>query len=443
MHGEADGCPLRAASASHARRPLHACRLTDPAVVFPAIPTSASVGVRTGLGSAVPELTEVALASMFALVWCVAQRFRRTSELRTVGHSSVFGRTFWQRRRDADRAIGLSLPHSLILGAGPDITFDVEQLGRAAAPKYRVAAVVFSDGLLESDAVTASGLPLTNWNNAVTDAIALANADVVILASHPGDGGEFVRALFWRLETSPAELVAPSCLDSVDRSRTRCHTAKGLPLLHVSTPTLSGGKHRVTRATVILLSGFALLVLALAFGVIALLMRRDSESAVFFRQERVGVDVTRFSMIKFRSMAMIAEVDIAALLEKDESDGVLLTTQADPRVTRIGSVQPPYSLDELPQIRNISVRKLSIVGSRLPLVREVEQFDDRVPRRRYIKPGLTGTGQLGGRSDLSWDESIRLNLRHVENCSVLGDQRIMRRTVGVVIEPVRGVLASA
>jgi exopolysaccharide biosynthesis polyprenyl glycosylphosphotransferase len=272
--------------------------------------------------------------------------------------------------------------------------------------------------------------------SAVTDAIAVANADVVILASHPGDGGEFVRTLSWRLESSQAELVLAWCLDSVDRSRVRFDTVDGLPLMHVATPTFSGGKHHTKRAMDIVLSGIALLFLAPLFGVIALLIRRDSAGPVFFRQERVGVDGTRFSMVKFRSMSVTAEADLAALLEQNEGNGLLFKLRSDPRVTRVGSVLRRYSLDELPQLWNIFVGHMSIVGPRPPLVREAEQYDDRLQRRLYIKPGLTGAWQVGGRSDLSWEESIRLDLNYVENWSLLGDLRIMWRTIGVVIGPV-------
>ncbi len=476
---EAGGRTATAASASWARRQVHACQLTDFVVVLVAVAASVGFGAVTQLGSITAWATEVALAVVFALVWFVALRVRRTSELRTVGSSSelgrvavatlavfgllavvngfvqldglraylivgfptgllllVVGRTFWQRRLDADRAIGLSLPRALIVGAGPDINFLAEQLSRTAAPKYVVAGVVFSDGTPESHAGVSTGLPLIDRINAVTDAIAISNADVVILASHPGDGGEFVRNLSWRLESSPVELVLSWCLDSVDRSRMRFDTVNGIPLMHVATPTFSGGKHRVKRAMDVILSGFALLFLAPVFGVIALLIRRDSEGPVFFRQERVGIDGTTFSMIKFRSMATTAEADLAALLERNEGNGVLFKLRADPRVTRIGSVLRRYSLDELPQIWNIFVGEMSIVGPRPPLAREVEQYDDRVQRRLYIKPGLTGAWQVGGRSDLSWEESIRLDLHYVENWSILGDLRIMWRTVGVVIGPV-------
>ena len=469
----------KAAPASWARRQVRAIRLTDFVIVILASAASIGFGIWTRLDTTPPGATEVVIAGAFALVWFAALRARRVSELRTVGHGSEFGRvivaslaafgllaavngfvhvdglraylivglpagvllllvgrSFWQRRLEADRAVGLSLPRALIVGSGPDIDFVAEQFGRAAAPKYVVAGVVFSDGLPESDAMTSTGFPAFDGINAVTDAIAIANADVVILAGHPGDGGEFVRALSWRLESSSAELVLAWCLDSVDGTRMRFDTANGLPMTHVASPTFSGGKHHIKRAMDVVLAGAALLVLAPLFALIALLIRRDSAGPVFFRQERVGADGAPFTMIKFRTMVTTAEADLAALMAQNEGNGVLFKLRTDPRVTRIGATLRRFSLDELPQLWNIFVGDMSLVGPRPPLAREVEQYDDRAQRRLYIKPGLTGAWQVGGRSDLSWDESIRLDLHYVENWSVLGDLRIMWRTVSVVVRPV-------
>jgi exopolysaccharide biosynthesis polyprenyl glycosylphosphotransferase len=469
----------KVAPASWAREQVRARRLTDFVIVILATAASIGVGVWTDLVTAPPGATEVTVAGVFAVTWFVALRVRRTPEFRTIGQGAerrrlvvatlaafgllavvngfvhidgvrayllvglpagllllIAGRTFWQRRLNADRSVGLSLPRALIVGSGPDIDFVAEQFARAAAPKYVVAGVVFSDGLPESDAMTSTGFPAFDGINAVTDAIAIANADVVILAGHPGDGGEFVRALSWRLESSHAELVLAWCLDSVDGSRMRFDTANGLPMTHVATPTFSGGKHHVKRAMDVVLSGAALLMLAPLFALIALLIRRDSRGPVFFRQERVGVDGSRFTMIKFRTMVPTAEADLVALMAQDEGNGVMFKLRSDPRVTRIGAKLRRFSLDELPQLWNIFVGDMSVVGPRPPLVREVEQYDDRAQRRLYIKPGLTGAWQVGGRSDLSWEESVRLDLHYVENWSVLGDVRIIMRTVGVVIRPV-------
>src|SRR5690606_27328321 len=146
-----------------------------------------------------------------------------------------------------------------------------------------------------------------------------------------------------------------------------------------------------------------------------------------FRQERVGRDGRTFTMIKFRSMVQTAEQDLAALLEKNEGAGLLFKLKDDPRITAVGSFLRKYSLDELPQLWNIFVGDMSIVGPRPPLPREVSEYEAHVNRRLYIKPGLTGLWQISGRSDLSWEESVRLDLYYVENWSLAGDLVIMWR----------------
>ena len=469
----------KAAPAAWARNQVRTIRLTDFVAALAASGASVGASVFTRLNTKIPVATAVLIALAFAIVWFVALRVRRIPELQTVGHGHEFdrvvvatlavfgllavvnefvhvdgfraylmvglptglllllvGRTFWQRRLNADRAVGLSLPRALIVGSVPDIHVVTEQLGRAAEPEYVIAGVVFSDGLPESDAMTSTGFPAFDGINAVADAISIANAEIVILAGPPGDGGEFIRDLSWRMESSSAELVLAWCVDSVDPFRMRFDTASGLPFTHIAIPTFSGGKFRVKRTMDVILSGFALLFLAPMFGVIALLIRLDSAGPVFFRQERVGVDGTQFSIIKFRSMVASAEADLAALTKQNEGKGVLFKLRADPRVTRVGAILRRYSLDELPQLWNIFVGQMSIVGPRPPLAREVRQYDDRVQRRLYIKPGLTGAWQVGGRSDLSWEESIRLDLHYVENWTILGDLRIMWRTVSVVVRHV-------
>ena len=142
-----------------------------------------------------------------------------------------------------------------------------------------------------------------------------------------------------------------------------------------------------------------------------------------------------FGMIKFRSMVVTAEADLAALTEQNEGSGLLFKLKRDPRVTRIGAIMRKYSLDELPQLWNILIGDMSLVGPRPPLAREVAEYEDHVHRRLLIKPGLTGAWQVSGRSDLSWDESVRLDLLYVENWSIWGDLKILMRTVKVVIDP--------
>jgi lipopolysaccharide/colanic/teichoic acid biosynthesis glycosyltransferase len=173
-----------------------------------------------------------------------------------------------------------------------------------------------------------------------------------------------------------------------------------------------------------------------AFLVLAILIKRDSPGSVLFRQERVGKGGKKFSMIKFRSMAATAEEDLAGLLDQNEGAGVLFKMRHDPRVTEVGRWMRKYSLDELPQFWNILKGDMSLVGPRPPLQREVDGYKSRVHRRLYIKPGLTGMWQTNGRSELNWQDSVRLDLYYVENWSLAGDLIIIWRTALQMLKPV-------
>ena len=210
---------------------------------------------------------------------------------------------------------------------------------------------------------------------------------------------------------------------------------EGLPLMHVELPNFEGGKHHLKRAADVVAASAALLVLAPTLLVIAVMVRLDSDGPVLFRQERVGKSGRTFTMLKFRSMVQTAERDLVALREQNEGSGVLFKLKNDPRITNIGRFLRKYSIDELPQLWNILVGDMSVVGPRPPLLSEVNEYENHVHRRLYVKPGLTGLWQVNGRSDLSWEESVRLDLYYVENWSLTGDLVIIWRTVKVVIKP--------
>ena len=166
---------------------------------------------------------------------------------------------------------------------------------------------------------------------------------------------------------------------------------------------------------------------------IALAIKLTSPGPVFFRQERVGRDGRTFSMLKFRSMVAGADRMVRVLESDSDGNGVLFKKQDDPRVTRIGRVLRRYSIDELPQLINVLRGDMSLVGPRPPLQSEVERYGFDMHRRFLVKPGLTGLWQVSGRSDLSWDDSVRIDVRYVENWSLTFDFMILWKTVGAVL----------
>jgi exopolysaccharide biosynthesis polyprenyl glycosylphosphotransferase len=169
-----------------------------------------------------------------------------------------------------------------------------------------------------------------------------------------------------------------------------------------------------------------------AMILVATLIKLDSPGPVFFRQERVGMEGNHFYMLKFRSMVVDAEARLAELSRKNEGSGPLFKMKNDPRVTRLGGYLRRFSLDELPQLLNVLNGSMSLVGPRPPLPREVEAYESDVRRRLLVKPGLTGLWQVSGRSNLSWQDSVRLDLYYVENWSLAGDLVIILRTVRAV-----------
>jgi exopolysaccharide biosynthesis polyprenyl glycosylphosphotransferase len=187
-------------------------------------------------------------------------------------------------------------------------------------------------------------------------------------------------------------------------------------------------KRAVETALTVVLMLFALPVLL----VITVAIRLDSSGPVLFRQKRVGARGTEFDMIKFRTMCMDAEARLAEL-QRDAGNDVLFKMKDDPRITRVGKVLRRFSLDELPQLINVLRGEMSLVGPRPPLLREVEAYEPDAVRRLRVKPGLTGLWQVSGRSDLSWDESLRLDLWYVDNWCLALDLQILFRTARAVL----------
>ncbi|MBU4465287.1 MAG: sugar transferase, partial [Actinobacteria bacterium] len=187
--------------------------------------------------------------------------------------------------------------------------------------------------------------------------------------------------------------------------------------------------------TDLVVSAIALLFIGLMVPFVAIAIKLDSKGPVFFRQRRIGRDGREFFMVKFRSMGVDAEARKQALMQHNEGSGPLFKMKADPRITRVGAFLRKYSIDELPQFWNVFIGDMSVVGPRPPLGDEVNEYNGTVYRRLYIKPGITGLWQVSGRSDLSWEESVRLDLSYVENWSVTNDLMIMWRTFAVMIAP--------
>lgn len=329
------------------------------------------------------------------------------------------------------------LRRALVVGTRDDVRYVMRQIQESGGPAFNVigaAVAELGDPYLRDGE---SRIPVLAGYANVAEAAAAAEVDAVIVASQPHDGGAFVRNLGWSLEGCGADLVLAARLVDVAGPRVRFTPVQGLPLIHVDIPTFEGGKHVLKRFVDIVGAASALLLLSPVFLAIAIVIKADDGGAVFFRQTRVGKDGSLFRMVKFRSMVTDAEARLAQLrTDSDDGNGMLFKLKDDPRVTRAGRFLRRYSIDEFPQFWNVLVGEMSLVGPRPPLPTEVAAYENPVHRRLYIKPGLTGLWQVNGRSDLSWDESVRLDLYYVENWSLAGDLLILWRTVRVLLNPV-------
>jgi len=258
--------------------------------------------------------------------------------------------------------------------------------------------------------------------------------DTVIIAAGTDDP-DFVRRLSWSLEGAATDLVLATRLTDVSRSRIAFERTDGLALTHVSLPRFDRSSMRAKRALDVVVALVALVPIAMITPVIALLIRTDTPGGVFFRQQRIGRDGREFGILKFRTMVATAEADRSALEGQNEGAGPLFKMKSDPRVTRVGSALRRFSLDELPQFWNVLKGEMSVVGPRPPLPTEVSDYDGTVFRRLYVQPGITGLWQVSGRSDLTWEQSVRLDLHYVENWSLTTDLGIIARTAGVMVRP--------
>ena len=340
----------------------------------------------------------------------------------------VVARFALRKRLHRARARGESLRRVIVVGHELSVIGIARQLRRERYHGLEVVGACLPpnhDGLVD--------LPVYGTFDDVANAVDAAEADTVVVLSCPELDGVALRRLAWRLERDEVDLVVASSLIDVAGARTTIRPFDGLPMLHIEHPRLHGGV-RVVKELFDRLAALTLLVLlAPVLLTVALCVRATSAGPVLFRQVRVGRDGREFRIFKFRSMYVSAEARLAELRHLNEHDGVLFKIRDDPRVTPVGWWLRRFSLDELPQLFNVVSGQMSLVGPRPPLPAEVAAYADDVRRRLAVKPGMTGLWQVSGRSDLSWEDAVRLDLRYVENWSLSLDLVILLRTMTAVV----------
>jgi len=279
-----------------------------------------------------------------------------------------------------------------------------------------------------------AGVPVVGDLEDTASVVRNLNAGTVAVLSCPEMDGVKLRALAWELEKTGTDLcVAPALLD-VAGPRTTVRPTAGMTLLHVDHPQLSGPRQVVKDLFDRCAAAFGLFALAPLMLAIAAIIKLSDNGPALFTQTRVGKGGETFKIYKFRTMVVNAEALLTEVREENESvGGVLFKIRRDPRITAIGAKLRKSSLDELPQLINVLKGEMSLVGPRPALPEEAAKYADHVRRRLVVKPGLTGMWQVNGRSELSWDESVRMDLRYVENWSFALDMQILWKTISVML----------
>ena len=345
--------------------------------------------------------------------------------LAAVGRISLRKHLHRRRRR------GQAMSDVLAVGTEEAVGAFIDRTRSAPYHGWRITGACIPTG--GADGQSIRDVPVLGDLDSVASLTYEGGFDAVSVAPTPGWTPRRLQQLAWDLEGTGTDLVVDPGLMEIAGPRLHVAVVDGMPLLRLTHPTFAGMPK--------LLKGFldrilaVLILLAVAPLLLGLIIavRMDGGPA-FFRQTRVGKGGREFAVLKFRSMVVDAEGRRAALLSQDEGNGVLFKMKHDPRITRLGRVLRKYSLDELPQLLNVLGGSMSLVGPRPPLPSEVAGYERAAHRRLLVKPGITGLWQVSGRSDLSWEQTVRLDLRYVENWSLALDAEILLKTVRAVIK---------
>jgi exopolysaccharide biosynthesis polyprenyl glycosylphosphotransferase len=324
------------------------------------------------------------------------------------------------------------LRQGVIIAGNPSHVDDVAAvLRRESWLGYTVLGALTTPGtpLVE----TPAGIPVLGSTTDAVAAIDGVSADIIIFADGAFASSHELRRAMWDLESHSVQAIVVPSLTDVSSERLKVRPVAGLPLVHLEAPRTLHASHWAKRAFDIV-GSLAILVLSapITLGT-AIAVKFHDGGPVLFRQTRIGRDGRPFSCLKFRSMVVNAEQLRSDLMVNHERSAVLFKMANDPRVTRPGKWIRRLSLDELPQLINVLRGQMSLVGPRPPLPHEAASYGSDMSRRLRVRPGMTGLWQVSGRSDLNWDDTVRLDLYYVDNWSMVQDLAILIRTLSAVL----------
>lgn len=345
-------------------------------------------------------------------------------------------RWLWRRWLTRQRAFGRLISDVLVVGSHRAAANMANTFEQSRGAGYRVVGVCvpgWGKGRGDSLQIHSHVVPILGDESAVLEALRVTGAHTVAVSNTEYLGTEGMRSLAWELESVDVDMVVSAGVVDIAGPRLHVRPVAGLPWLHVDKPQYRGA-NKVSKVLVDTVGAVAgIMLLSPLMLLVAIAIKLDSRGPVFYRAERIGLNGRPFAMLKFRSMVTGADARTAGLIHLNQGSGPLFKLRNDPRVTRVGRWIRRMSIDELPQLINVLQGQMSIVGPRPPLRHEVMAYTGNVRRRLLVKPGITGLWQVSGRSNLSWEESVRLDLYYVENWSLTQDLLIVWRTFGAVI----------
>jgi exopolysaccharide biosynthesis polyprenyl glycosylphosphotransferase len=350
--------------------------------------------------------------------------------------SLLLARHLWRGYVTRNRVRGDFQTAVLAIGDTRGVSTLAAELMRNKGYGYNVVGVGipgYGEARGETLTVCGSEIPILGDEVCALQAIEDCGADTVAVTGTEYFGAKGLRQLTWQLEALNVDLVVTPGVMDVAGARLTLRPIAGFPLVHVERPQYHGAKRFQKRLFDFCFALAVLTVMSPLLLLVAMLIKLNSRGPVFYTAERIGLDGKPFRMLKFRSMVDEADKQLCLLKDFNESDGLLFKIHNDPRVTAVGRIIRRYSIDELPQFVNVLKQEMSVVGPRPPLRSEVEGYDAEVMRRLLVKPGCTGLWQVSGRSDLSWEDSVRLDLSYIENWSMFGDLVIISKTLKAVL----------
>ena len=346
---------------------------------------------------------------------------------------TLTGRNLQRRRLHRARREGRMSKRVVVVGREVALVDLVRRLRQDTASGWQVIGACVPDpgsaGGLGRD-----GVHVLGGLDHVATVLDNVRADAVVVASASETAAAYLRELSWKLEGTNVDLLVVPGVIEVAPERLQIRPTLSVPLIQVREPEFRGLRRVVKSAVDRVGAGVLLLLLTPLLLVLAVLVKLTSSGPVLYKHGRIGKRGRTFHLLKFRSMVVGADVHLESLVTFSDGNDVQFKMRQDPRITGVGAFLRKFSLDELPQLINVVRGDMSLVGPRPHVTREVEQYGDDMHRRLLVKPGITGLWQVSGRSDLSWDESVELDVRYVENWSLGRDLVILWRTARAVVK---------